>query len=239
MNKVHRSMMFILFLLFGMLLSLQFRSIILSQTEEGFSVKELSQQLEVTKSENLMLVNQLDSIESELELLKENIGAQMDNQQVNQLLRERNYEYLRAGLTTVRGRGIVVTMQDAPAAGEMDIEEYIIHDNDVNGILNELKANGAQAISINDERVISTTKPVCAGPTIIVNDSRYPSPYVIKAIGNPDVLYETVQTMAQVAFMRLADIRIDIVKKDEIIIDRYHVYRSFDKTFKGLEVVTR
>ena len=101
-------------------------------------------------------------------------------------------------------------MEDAPAVGELDIEEYIIHDNNVNDILDELKVNGAQAISVKRRTGCSTTKPVCAGPTIIVNESRYPPPYVIKAIGDPDVLYDAIENMPQVAFMRLTNIRIDV-----------------------------
>ncbi|MCX7774359.1 MAG: DUF881 domain-containing protein [Clostridia bacterium] len=105
--------------------------------------------------------------------------------------------------------------------------------------MDELKANGAQAISINDERVIKTTKPVCAGPTIIVNENRYPPPYVFKVIGDPEMLYEAIESMPQVAFMRLVDIRVDIVKQNDIVVDRYHPMRSLDKMFKSLEVVTK
>ena len=69
------------------------------------------------------------------------------------------------------------------------------------------------------------------------HESRYPPPYVIKAIGDPDVLYEAIETMAQVAFMRLADIRVDIEKQDQVVVKKYHLYRSLDKMFEDLEVV--
>lgn len=239
MNKGHRGMMFVIFLLFGVLVSLQFRGIILSDSDEGASAKQLNMELEASKQENVLLLEELANLEAEFETLKQNIGTRMNNQQVNDLLQKRDFEYLRAGLTPVSGRGVVITMQDAIAVGELDVEDYIIHDRDVNDILDELKANGAKAISINDERVISTTKPVCAGPTIIVNENRYPSPFVIKAIGDPDVLSEAVQSMPQVAFMRLADIRVDVVKQEEVVVDRYHPISSVDKVFEGLEVVIK
>jgi uncharacterized protein YlxW (UPF0749 family) len=239
MNKGHRGMMFIIFLILGIVISLQFRGVVLSESDEGANLAELQSELSATRAENAMLIEQLTQLEAEMELMTQNIGNQMNDQKVNELLKQRDYEYFRAGLTPVMGRGIVITLQDAPAVGELDPNEYLIHDNNITEILDELKANGAQAISINGERLITTTKPVCAGPTIIVNDSRYPAPYVIKAIGDPDVLYDAIQSMAEVAFMRLTDIRIDIVKQDEIVVDRYHPFRSFDKVFKGLEVVNK
>lgn len=239
MNKRYRGLMFIIFLLLGIVISLQFRGIVISESDDGANLTQLEEELAATREENAILVEQLTQLEAELELMTQNIGSQMNDQSVNELLKQRDYEYFRAGLTPVSGRGIIITLQDAAAIGELDPNEYLIHDSDITEILDELKANGAQAISINDERIISTTKPVCAGPTIIVNDNRYPAPYVIKAIGDPDVLYDAIQSMSQVAFMRLTDIRIDIVKQDEIIVDRYHPFRSFDKVFKGLEVVKK
>jgi uncharacterized protein YlxW (UPF0749 family) len=239
MNKGHSGMMFIIFLLLGILINLQFRGIILSEPNEQITIKNLAAELEAERKENKKLIEQLASIEAEREQLWKNLGNNLNNQEINTLLRKRDYENFRAGLTAVKGSGIVITMEDAPAKGELDIEDYIIHDNDINSILDELKANGAQAISINGERVVFSTKPVCAGPTIIVNNNRYPPPYVIKAIGDPDMLYEAIETMAQVAFMRLANIRINVAKQDDIVINKYNIYTSLEESLKGLEVVSK
>ncbi len=237
MNKGLRAITFILFFVFGLLINLQFKVIIMSKPKNGASAKELAAQLELEKSENEKLMEQLLNIEAERDMLWRNIGDNLNNQEINELLKKKDYEYLRAGLVTVTGKGIVITMEDAPAKGELDIEEYIIHDNNVNDILDELKANGAQAISVNGERVVLTTKPVCAGPTIIVNESRYPPPYVIRAIGDPDILYDAIENMPQVAFMRLTNIRIDVEKQEEITINRYRMYSALENSLKGLEVV--
>lgn len=237
MSKGLRAITFILFFVFGLLINLQFKGIIMAEPKNGASAKELAAQLELEKSENEKLMEQLINIEAERDMLWRNIGDNLNNQEINELLKQKDYEYLRAGLVTVTGKGIVITMEDAPAKGDLDIEEYIIHDNNVNDILDELKANGAQAISINGERVVLTTKPVCAGPTIIVNESRYPPPYVIKAIGDPEILYEAIENMPQVAFMRLTNIRIDVEKQKEITINRYRMYSALENSLKGLEVV--
>lgn len=239
MNKGHKGMMFVIFLLFGILITLQFRGIILSEPDEGATDRQLAAELEAARQENQKLIEQLEQLEAERAQLWKDLGDNLNNQQINKLLKERDYENFRAGLTAVKGSGIVITMEDAPARGELDVMEYIIHDNDINNILDELKANGAQAISINGERVMFSTKPVCAGPTIIVNNNRYPPPYVIKAIGDPDVLYNAIESMAQVALMRLADIRINVVKQDEIVINKYNIYTPLEQSLEGLEVVLK
>jgi uncharacterized protein YlxW (UPF0749 family) len=209
----------------------------LAEPKNGASAKELAAQLELEKSENAKLMEQLANLEAERDMLWRNIGDTLNNQQINELLKMKDYEYLRAGLTAVSGKGVVITMEDAPAKGELDINEYIIHDNNINDILDELKANGAQAISVNGERVMLNTRPVCAGPTIIVNESRYPPPYVIEAIGDPDILYDAIENMPQVAFMRLTNIRIDVEKQEEIVINRFRMYSTLENLLKGLEVV--
>ncbi|NLM74130.1 MAG: DUF881 domain-containing protein [Clostridiaceae bacterium] len=238
MNKGHAGMLFLIFVVFGILISVQFRSIVQSETGDAISIKELTEELEKERNEKALLMEQLTSIEAKREQLLKNFGETLNNEEINSLLKKRDFEYLRAGLAPVKGSGIVITLEDAPAIGELNINDYIIHDSQVNAILDELKAYGAQAISVNGERVISTTKPVCAGPTIIVNNNRYPPPYVIKAIGDPYALFDAVNSMSTVAFMRLAGIRVDIVMQDEILIDRYHPIESLDAIFDDLEVVT-
>lgn len=237
MKKGHRGMMFLVFVLLGILISAQFRSIVQSKSDT-VTIKELAEELEAERTEKARLLEQLVNLEAEQKQLLKNISSNLDDEEINDLLRQRDYEFLRAGLLPVSGRGIIITMEDAAAVGELDAEDYIIHAEDIHDILDELKVNGAQAISINDERVISTTNPVCAGPTIIVNDRRYPAPYVIKAIGDPDVLYEAIETMAPVAFLRLCGIRVDIVKQDDIVVDGYHFYKTpLNKMFQDLEAV--
>jgi len=239
MRKGYRTVMFIGFVLFGILINVQLRSTLVSNPNADTSAKEYAIELEKERNEGKRLMEQLAVKEAELEQLWQNLGTNSNNQEINELLRKRDFEYLRAGLTTVSGRGIVITMEDAPAKGELDVNEYIIHDGNINDVLEALKENGAQAISINGERVVFNTKPVCAGPTIIVNENRYPPPYVIEAIGDPDVLYDAIETLPQVAFMRLTDIRIQTEKKEEIIINRYRTYSSTESQLKGIEVIEK
>ena len=98
-----------------------------------------------------------------------------------------------AGLTDVQGPGLVVTLNDSkhtlPASDvPASIMPDLIHDRDIAATVNELKAAGAEAISINSQRLVATTPIRCAGPTVFINNIPQVPPYIIKAIGDPATL---------------------------------------------------
>jgi uncharacterized protein YlxW (UPF0749 family) len=110
------------------------------------------------------------------------------------LNRELQDTKLLAGLTPVEGPGVIVTLQDSKkkAATEAAPPEltglpnvWLIHDTDIQRVVNELEASGAEAISVNGERLIAMSEIRCVGPSTSINGSRYTAPYEIKAIGNP------------------------------------------------------
>ena len=98
-----------------------------------------------------------------------------------------------AGLTSVKGPGIIVTLNDSKKPyTDMLPPGYappnIIHDTDINQVVNELKQAGAEAVSVNDQRLVAVSAVRCAGPTVYVNNTQAASPFVIKAIGDPKTL---------------------------------------------------
>ena len=102
------------------------------------------------------------------------------------------------GLTNVSGEGVTVTMKDntsvtADSIGiSDDISLYLVHDLDIRTIINELENAGAEAISINEQRVVPTTSITCEGNVISVNEEKISSPFVIRAIGNSLKLYSAL-----------------------------------------------
>lgn len=133
-----------------------------------------------------------------------------------------NVEFL-AGLTDVKGSGVIITLKDASKEDlnmeEEGLSDHIIHYSDVIRVLNILKANGAQAISINDERILNTSSIICSGSTISINKNKYVLPYVIKAIGeDQQLLYESFissEIYNELVFFKM---KADIVKENDIII---------------------
>lgn len=108
-----------------------------------------------------------------------------------------------AGLAPLTGPGVVVTLRDADPKEvrkltadlgvEYTPEEYIIHDLDIFQIVNELRAAGAEAIAINDQRLTATSPIRCVGPTVLVNSTQVGVPLEIKAIGDPVALSSGLQ----------------------------------------------
>jgi len=98
-----------------------------------------------------------------------------------------------AGFAAVNGPGIEVTLEDNPTvpSGE-DPNNYIIHDYDLRAVINALWSGNAEAIAVNDQRLISTSAVRCVGTTILANFIRLGTPYVIKAAGNPDELEKSL-----------------------------------------------
>jgi uncharacterized protein YlxW (UPF0749 family) len=93
---------------------------------------------------------------------------------------------LLAGITPVRGPGLVITMTDSkrpPVHGD-DPTLFIVHDEDILKLVNVLRAAGAEALSINGERLLASSEIHCAGPAISINNTRVAAPFVITAIGN-------------------------------------------------------
>lgn len=91
-----------------------------------------------------------------------------------------------AGACDVKGPGVEITVDDGKRdlyAGE-DINNLLVHDIDILMIINELKHSGAEAISVNGQRIVDSTSINCSGWTVRINGQTYARPFVIKAIGN-------------------------------------------------------
>lgn len=103
------------------------------------------------------------------------------------------------GTIDVHGEGVIITLADNSnvtnqTIGILDnISNYLIHDTDLIMLVNELKNAGAEAISINDERIISTTSITCDGTVVLVNGNKLSSPFTIKAIGSPALILGAIQ----------------------------------------------
>src|SRR5215472_15102082 len=94
------------------------------------------------------------------------------------------------GLEPVHGPGLVVTLQDAQrdANGrfprDASPDDLVVHQQDIQAVLNALWSAGAEAIQMQDQRIIATTAPRCVGNTLLLNGRTYSPPYTITAIGD-------------------------------------------------------
>lgn len=91
-----------------------------------------------------------------------------------------------AGLSALHGPGIRITLNDSPLreppAGAT-VNDLVIHSQDVQAVVNAVWRAGAEAVSINGQRLVSTSAVLCVGNTLLLNGTVHSPPYVISAIG--------------------------------------------------------
>ncbi len=136
------------------------------------------------------------------------------------------------GLIDVSGEGIEITLKDnqtvTTETATSDMSYYVVHDIDIISIINELKNAGAEAISINDERVISTTSITCAGNVAQVNGEKVGAPFIIKAIGDSNTLYEALNRPGgYIELLNSWGIVTNIQKSNNIMIEKYNGVINF------------
>lgn len=102
-----------------------------------------------------------------------------------------------AGLRAVVGPALTVTLDDAPAtvaADGVDADLLVVHQQDIQAVVNALWSGGAEAMTIQGQRVISTTGVKCVGNTVVLHGVPYAPPYVISAIGDQPGLRSALAT---------------------------------------------
>jgi uncharacterized protein YlxW (UPF0749 family) len=121
-----------------------------------------------------------------------------------------------AGLTEERGAGVQITLSDAPEANlqnsPLDANAYVVHQQDIQAVVNALWRGGATAITLQGQRIVTTTGIKCSGSTVTLQGVPYPEPFVIQAVGDQGALQTALDADSYVRIYRQqsADPRIGI-----------------------------
>lgn len=132
--------------------------------------------------------------ENEEKLFKYKNGSTSTSKILQEMTEEINRNNLVLGNIDVIGEGVKFTINDASMEFESSIEDQftkwlrIVHNTDILVIINELRNGGAEAISINGQRVISFSEVYCSGPFLMVNGVQLSAPFYINVIGNKEVI---------------------------------------------------
>ena len=101
-----------------------------------------------------------------------------------------------AGLAPVKGPGLTVELDDAPAdeiaSSDLDPNLLVVHQQDIQAVVNALWAGGAEGMTIQGQRVVSTTGIKCVGNTVVLHGIPYSPPYVITAVGDPATMLTSI-----------------------------------------------
>jgi uncharacterized protein YlxW (UPF0749 family) len=114
---------------------------------------------------------------------------------------------LAAGLTPVTGPAVTVSLDDAPRregrpALSDDPDDLVVHQQDVQAVVNALWAGGAEAMTLMGQRIVSTSAVRCVGNTVILHGRVYGPPFVVTAVGDPQRMRESLDRDEGVAYFR-------------------------------------
>lgn len=133
---------------------------------------------------NAALATQVTQLRSQVDTLAAAQGDAGSTEVADQLAEKSAL----VGLTPVSGPSLTVTLTDAPSsvtAEGVDQDLLVVHQQDIQAVANELWRGGAEAMTIQGQRVIATTGIKCVGNTVVLHGIPYAPPYRISAIGDP------------------------------------------------------
>lgn len=129
-----------------------------------------------------------------------------------------------AGRTQVRGQGVSLWLDDSLLPTQLGVspDEYILHDQDLLTVVNDLSSAGATAISINGIRLVATSDIHCAGAVISVGGVRTSIPVTILALGNPTNLAASLSgPTGELKLLSLYGIRIRLTPERHLTVPSY------------------
>lgn len=199
----------------GIMIAVQFRATQGIRSNVTYQrIEDLSAQLKATQQER-------DALLEEVHELRQKGGSGKEFENIK----------MGAGIVDLKGPGVMVTIDDSQKVAKPGENPnlYVIHDDDLLKIINELRAAGAEAISVNGQRLIATSEIRCAGPTLSVNNTRYTPPYEILAIGDPKTLDNALKMRGGIVeTLRFWGIQVAISKMEKVVVPAYKSSFRFD-----------
>ena len=147
-------------------------------------------------------VNNLQSQVADLNAQVSALTQSVHDTRVDKLQPAINALKVGAGFTPVTGQGVTVTLNDAPKSvidqaqrtGDVSVDALLVHQQDIQAVVNALWSGGATGISVQGQRIITTTGIKCVGNTVVLHGVPYSPPYVIAAVGNVKQLTNALDT---------------------------------------------
>lgn len=154
-------------------------------------------------------VQAADDRVNELQARVSRVAAQVGTGDSDVAKAQRRVKPLRdpGGLRAVEGPGLEIVLDDAsepPDDGDVDPNQLVVHQSDLQAVVNALWAGGAEAMSIAGQRVIATSAVRCVGNTLLLNGEVYSPPFRVAAIGPARTMQERLDASPGVKLFREA-----------------------------------
>ncbi|MBQ9972348.1 MAG: DUF881 domain-containing protein [Firmicutes bacterium] len=186
-------------------------------------VKDYEVALNEARLEKEEALKELEAAEARLAII-ENEMAQ-DDEVIEAMLAETEKYKLLTGAVDVHGPGIIMTIKDPIVTDEFmdDMSVITYHYEELLSLVNKLKEAGAEAISINEHRIIQTTEISLAGKNININGKATAPPYYVKAIGDPTTMTNalTIRSGIVETLKKNYNLIVEIEMVEDVAIPRY------------------
>ncbi|KGX88536.1 DUF881 domain-containing protein [Pontibacillus litoralis] len=159
------------------------------QLEKDFYYR---QQLIDIEKENKELRGEVEEKKVKIQSLEDDLANQ--EQKVADYVEEKKKLQKLTGDVSVKGQGVEVTLSDADyVPTDENVNQYIVHESHIFKVVNEMLSSGANAIAINGQRIYRDSYIACTGPVVTVDGIQHPAPFVITAIGDPEVMEPSLE----------------------------------------------
>ena len=198
-----------------------------STVSQNYEENNLRAEVLKYKEKYDMLLDETEKVDEQLQ--KEIEKATENNSELEESKNKINEGNKIIGLTEVTGSGVSVVVEDSDVDPNTVLypNDLLVHDKDILKIVNELKNAGAEAISINEQRVILTTSIICGGNIININGERIGAPFEIKAIGSPEALANLERPGGSLSRLKERKIKVSLKKDNNITIPKYSGVLNF------------
>lgn len=196
---------------------------------------DLRDELVSLQGEYQSLYRDLENKEKDLEEVRQIASNSNDDDSQNETEIKNNQTLL--GLTEISGQGLIIRLDENREVNSnevLNISGYLVHEEDLLYIVNELFNAGADAISINDQRIINTTSIICDGNIIRINGEMVSTPITIKAIGSPEGMEGAINRPGGYLQLMVNDGVIATIERSEnITIPKYEGVYSYKYLTRG------
>ncbi|HEX9436739.1 MAG TPA: DUF881 domain-containing protein [Candidatus Limnocylindria bacterium] len=180
--------------LFGFLVATQWSTLVAQDVAIRY-IDPLSGTVDRLQGEQTSLKTELSDLRSKLDEIQRTASTQSGT--VKDLQSRIDDLKASAGLTEVRGEGVIVTIDAVRTAGSKDQERQVCLAPDLTDIVNAAWHGGARAVAINSERLVASSSVYCVGATIVVNGTIVSAPFAVSAVGQASSLLGVIDDPAQ------------------------------------------
>lgn len=166
----------------------------LARQDPGDAPQDLVDLIERRDAQVKDLSARAETLSTEVQRLR----AERAGSTTSRVLREADELATGVGAAAVTGPAVRVTLDDAGYSLDTlpegySVDDVVVHQQDLQGVINALWAGGAEAIMVQDQRIVSTSSVQCVGSTLYLQGRVYSPPYTITAIGDPAALHAALE----------------------------------------------